>query len=1050
MATIHLYTGTPASERTQRIDDLMRERWGRAMLIMPTRSAANQRLETFLLESDLPGCWDPRVLTLEDISLLILEAEGFRVHRLDELERRMLVEGVVQRLASENRLAVLGDAATSDGFVTHALRVITQLKQAAVEPAHFREVIAHRAHGSWLDSIVAAVYEGYQDALIQTRSYDRVGIFWQTEVVLKEGPPAALEGVESLLLDGFEDFTPSEFRLVKTLAGHVSEMVFGIDGDVVEPSRQDLFIIPRATHEKIAGEFEHVQSTTFAAPSAKSHSEYLAGEIFWRQRPTPAPDLRPNVAVVPCPDLRQEVEHAGRKIKTLILDRSVPCDRIAILFRDLRDSASTVRAVFDEFGIPVAVERPVPLEESSLACFVMNLFEACQTWSRHSVLDVITAPWFAEGGVPREQVDLFPVLARRAGIIEGQQEWMDGVRRCRGQFDNDDAKSGTGVKRLPHMREAFDSLLTRLEHLAEVARLLPARARPAAFVAGVEDSLESCNAIRALTNGTAGPILEREQAAWNALKLTLGRVDAWHQRQGGNRSIDRDDFVRVLRGTFRATALEQPPIPGAVVCKSADDLRHDAYDYVFLCGMNEGEFPRPPSVGAIYTDTDIADFAAHRIELDDKHRHAAREMLAFHHAVRAARTHLTLTWHAQSRDGRAASPSPFLTDTLELLEPLGVKSETPATPLFAPEPGSVGSMRDVRNSAFLRSKPLRELYRKEFQHVTDALSIETARQDASLLGVYDGMLADPGLVDAVAAHFGSGHLFSVNQIESYAGCPFRFFMTRVLGVDPEEEPGAEFDPLVRGRILHEVLHAFHKEYLGRPVADIPETEANEAIVRHLDDVFARRAYQSINTPPKAAHAERGRMAVLLQRYLAIAREKDTDAWQPRHFEVSFGNVHGRSEDSLSKTEPYELATNEGPIRFTGRIDRIDTSEQGARIIDYKTSVYARQAEIEAGVSVQLPVYALALEEYLMPGTPCADARFLQIGGKGHLAGLETKGSPWSERKEHIRDHIARHVSAIRAGHFPPVPYRDMCRECRDHRACRFDTSRIERKTETAE
>jgi ATP-dependent helicase/DNAse subunit B len=856
-----------------------------------------------------------------------------------------------------------------------------------------------------------------------------------------------MAGVDAMLLDAFEDFTPSEFRLLKALEPHVSELIVGIDGDVVEPSQQDLFTIQRATHDRVCREMHGVEVNNLPAPLPETHSQYLAREIFWRQRPTPPSNLRANVQIVTCPDLRQEVEFVGRAVKTLLLERQVPCNRIAVVFRDLRECAQTVRAVFEECQIPVNVASAVPLEETSLASFVMSLFDACGSWSRASVLDVLTSPWFDAGKAPAKHVDQFSALARRAGIIGGEQEWNNRIRRFLERLAK---KSPDGeeayIRPLPHMRESVGSLLACLETLASAFAHLPNRATPLTFVDGLLAALDQCGSKQFVAGRLLGPNRERDQTAWRALVVALGRVDAWYQREGGNDPVGRDEFVRMLRVAFRETELELQKVGGGIWCKRVEDVRHDSFEYVFLCGLNEGEFPRPPAVGAIYTDDDIAEFAELKIELDDKNRHAAREMLLFYHAVRAAETHLVMTWHTQSREGRAASPSPFLSDALELLDPLGVKPVVPDAPIFAPDPAAVASMRDLRNAAFLRNNGLREQFALEFQHATDASRIESARQDASAFGPYDGVLSEREFIDAIAEHFSPNHQFSVNQLESYAGCPFRFFMTRILGVVLEEEPGVEFDPLVRGRILHDVLQAFHGEYARRPVTDIPEPEARDAMQRHLDEAFARLAFHSINTPPKAALVERARMTVLLNRYLAIERKESNEPWAPSHFEVSFGNVRGKSEDPLSTPVPFVLATGQGPVRFSGRIDRIDTLEVRARIIDYKTSVYAKPADIDAGVSIQLPLYALALEEHLMPGTRCAEALFLQIGGKTRLSGLENRKSTWEERKEVIRNQIAAHVAHIRSAQFPPVPYRDICRECQEHRACRYESSRIERKS----
>ncbi len=1044
MANVKLYTGTSSSSRALTIDRIMRDRWGHALLVVPTRAEARRRLEGLLLNSELPGAWGTPVLTLEDLAAQILTDADIRVHRIGAMERRMLVEGVVRRLVDAGKLTDLGDAATSPGFINHILGVITQLKQAAAEPEHFNNVINSRRRASWLDPIVAAVYEGYQEALIRTLSYDRVGIYWRAELAARETRPSRLGDIDTLILDGFEDFTPTEFRLLQSLDPLVADIVLGLDGDLEQPSRQDLFAIPRGTLKAVREVWPSVEIENLPTSPPTSLTEYLAHDIFWRQLPPPPEGLRANLEIVACPDLRQEIEYVGRRIKTLVTEQQTPLDRIAIVFRDIQSVATEVRTVFAEFGVPIRVDCPDSLEDAPLAAFVLNLFEACRSWAREAVLDVITSPWFNADAAPLAHVDLFSLLARRAGIIEGRNEWMDGLdrlqKRIRDQKDDGESSS----RMLPHMEDALLALRARLDTLDAIARALPRRDTIAAFVSALEECLRRCgcgpDAVALM------PPWDRERAdsSWRALNAALGRVDAWYRRTEGATSLRLDEFVVVLQNAFRDSALDLNDI-GGVACRGVDALRSTTYDYVFLCGMNEGEFPRPPSIGAIYTDDDVADLEEHSIQLDTKHRHASREMLAFHHVLRAAKERLVMTSHGQTPDGRAASPSPFLADALEMLKPVGVACATPEPPVFVPLPEMAASERDIRNAAFARSAALRDRHRSDFKHAIDALSVETARQEGGGFDNYDGVLEDKKLLGLIAEQFGADHEFSVNQLETYANCPFQFFMARILNVSVEEEPDTGFDPLVRGSILHDVLQAFHREFTGLPVSDIAEADAESAMLRHLDEVFARRVYQSTNTPPQAAEVERARLAVLLKRYLTIARDTDEATWAPSHFEVSFGSGRGAGEDPLSTTEPYILSTEMGPVRSSGRIDRIDRHGNATRIIDYKTSVYAQQSDIEAGVSIQLPLYALALEEHLAPDTNCTDARFVQIGAKKSLQGLFSKTVTWEERRENIRKQVAALVRGIRDGRFPPTPHREMCRDCQDHRACRYESSRIDRK-----
>ena len=81
------------------------------------------------------------------------------------------------------------------------------------------------------------------------------------------------------------------------------------------------------------------------------------------------------------------------------------------------------------------------------------------------------------------------------------------------------------------------------------------------------------------------------------------------------------------------------------------------------------------------------------------------------------------------------------------------------------------------------------------------------------------MLRSPEAHHYLAARFPLQHTFAATDLERYASCPFRFFLERVLEIEPVEDLALEFDVLNRGRVVHDVLATFHRrvnERLGRP------------------------------------------------------------------------------------------------------------------------------------------------------------------------------------------------------------------------------------------
>ena len=139
--------------------------------------------------------------------------------------------------------------------------------------------------------------------------------------------------------------------------------------------------------------------------------------------------------------------------------------------------------------------------------------------------------------------------------------------------------------------------------------------------------------------------------------------------------------------------------------------------------------------------------------------------------------------------------------------------------------------------------------------------------------------------------------------------------------------------------------------------------------------------------------------------------------------------------------------------FAGRIDRIDRivpEEKEAPkvcIVDYKTNLYVSASDIREGRSIQLGLYALALEESLIPNALVEEAVFQVIGAKKRIDAIQRKKNEWPDRAALVRKVVATCVDGIRSGQFTPTPAGGLCTNCpvaelAPGRACRYDKIRI--------
>jgi ATP-dependent helicase/nuclease subunit B len=159
--------------------------------------------------------------------------------------------------------------------------------------------------------------------------------------------------------------------------------------------------------------------------------------------------------------------------------------------------------------------------------------------------------------------------------------------------------------------------------------------------------------------------------------------------------------------------------------------------------------------------------------------------------------------------------------------------------------------------------------------------------------------------------------------------------------------------------------------------------------------------------------------------------------------------------------PFEVKLSErklddvrvGPLRLNIRVDRVDVTDAGEVIIDYKTShAVPGQWKTDRPDAPQLPLYAVVSEAEQLKGIAFAVVRLgKDMGWKGHAArdGILPKPTkletPLATQVEEWRRVLEALATAFYSGdvRVEPKSYPATCRHCAQRVLCRLDVSQIE-------
>ncbi len=156
---------------------------------------------------------------------------------------------------------------------------------------------------------------------------------------------------------------------------------------------------------------------------------------------------------------------------------------------------------------------------------------------------------------------------------------------------------------------------------------------------------------------------------------------------------------------------------------------------------------------------------------------------------------------------------------------------------------------------------------------------------------------------------------AVTALRAWLECPFRFYLARVLRMEPVDPAKTELDALDFGLLCHAALEAMGQEAALRDCTDAPTIR--EFLLGALDR-RARRTFGAELTQPLIVQLESARQR--LARAAEVQAQLRAEGWVIQRVE-----------------EPFEIEVAGLVVR--GKIDRIDRHEStGAiRVLDYKTS-----------------------------------------------------------------------------------------------------------------
>lgn len=678
--------------------------------------------------------------------------------------------------------------------------------------------------------------------------------------------------------------------------------------------------------------------------NAFSSDIFALEKNLFSEKPVEAFDADGSVQIIKSKNLQDECKFVAATIKKLLRSGEYRCRDIAIIERSGNYKASLINAL-KGFGVPVFDDSRRALANEGLFVFASSAVEcAFEGITTEGLMRYLKSGFSA---LSLEEISKLEKYALIWGI--GEKEWKNGFTMHPDGFG--EALDENAQKRLDYLNELRKKAVIPIIKLKNASDNVSGKEVCEAVYNFLDETKvreKLFELYEALERDGFSVEASRQEVAWNSLMSILDTMaallsDKYFSLKRWNELFN----IFVACGDIG----EIPQGLDQVTVGTADRIRTEKLKVVFLVGCNKDEFPLVSVKNGILTDSDrvtlIKDVG---LEIRKPFESSVdEEKFISYCAVTAANERLFISYKASGASGEALFPSEIVEAANEAIKNISYIStaDLPKEYFIESEDAAFSALASGYNLNNSFKATLLEYFNKndDFKGKLKSLEVAAGNKPIAFENPENSMKL-----------FGETVRLSASRVEKFYNCPFAYFVNYGLGAEPLK--AAKLDPSQSGTIVHLLLEEVLKKYPAK-VLSVTDNSEIEETVRAILKSYLEEKMGGFEEKSK-------RFMFLFDRFVEIAMtiisrlkaEFGVGSFEPCDFELKIGG------DDISA---YELPLENGSVKLTGYIDRVDLMEKGGkkyiRVIDYKTGKKDfKLSELLDGLNIQMVLYLMALKK----------------------------------------------------------------------------------------
>lgn len=745
-----------------------------------------------------------------------------------------------------------------------------------------------------------------------------------------------------VIFDGFHGFTPAQRILIEQIILGAPDCVFSFTTDL----SSQLF----ATVTGEVGELEKICKKHSIIPQYCHVTEpkricapalvALEKNLFEQGESEKSEITLDGATLYAASNIGDEFSFVACKIKNDVLSGKYRYKDIAVLVPSI-DSVSTIAAaVFNKYDIPVFIDIKRTLVSKPLFAFVASALEIAQDGFEFESVFSLAKTGLA--GIPADDIALIESYVRKWKIRKNGWSAQDWTASPSGV----EVRDPEGDKILLEKINALKNrLFVPLNAFCNEIRASKTCVEYLRAVYGLFEMFDIKSALldvseRFIRNGDP----ETADEYTRIYDVFMSLLDSIYAVLGENKmSLTR--FADVLTSCAGTVSVSQRPVRiDEVTFAAIGSVRAEFAKCVYIPCLTNDAYPSVPPSASLITEADKRLFIKYGIPVPmDSASYSLRERFNLYSAAFCSAGELNFSYSQFKVSGEKIEPSVIIDDIKRI-------TGIPET-----------RKSDLDKDFFLCCTAAASDLASEVNCET----LEQALCEITGINPLGQSGEDKSLSDSIVEKMYSRNLrLSFSGIESFVKCPFAFYLERGLRVYKDEP--VEFDPANAGTFIHKGL-----ERLLGDGYDI-KNSTDESVLKIADTIIENYYNTELadckGRSPRFDYLFSKAGSAFKSAALNIAKEVRDSEFEPFDFEIEISDY----------IEPAALDTGY-TLSLCGSIDRVDTFEDYARVVDYKSGKQTFSLKkIYNGISMQLPIYSAAVRSKY-PKLKLAAMYYLKVG-----------------------------------------------------------------------